>query len=205
MPAVYAGLSEDDRFMGKLLTAQNVMVNIQTNLTRLIQDYIQIKKKDQKRREKTRQNPGSNGGGSNNGQYHQKIRENAMTTTPQKQITKQSNSSVSGSAANKRKKQSLPRSKQPVAKKAKPNTPAKQNQRPAPINHQTPTAAVPPMMTSTPIVQGNLDFPQLVEKHFYFIFCRFLNPNNLLYMRNLQEQVKKHSVAKNSSDLSLFV
>ena len=48
MPAVYAGLSEDDRFMGKLLTAQNVMVNIQTNLTRLIQDYIQIKKKDQK-------------------------------------------------------------------------------------------------------------------------------------------------------------
>ena len=165
MPAVYAGLSEDDRFMGKLLTAQNVMVNIQTNLTRLIQDYIQIKKKDQKRREKTRQNPGGNGGGggggSNNGQYHQKIRENAMTTTPQKQITKQSNSSVSGSAANKRKKPSLPRSKQPVAKKAKPNTPAKQNQRPAPINHQTPTAAVPPMMTSTPIVQGNLDFPQL--------------------------------------------
>jgi len=157
MPAVYAGLSEDDRFMGKLLTAQNVMVNIQTNLTRLIQDYIQIKKKDQKRREKTRQNPGGNGGGgggSNNGQYHQKIRENAMTTTPQKQITKQSNSSVSGSAANKRKKPSLPRSKQPVAKKAKPNTPAKQNQRPAPINHQTPTAAVPPMMTSTPIVQG---------------------------------------------------
>ena len=153
MPAVYAGLSEDDRFMGKLLTAQNVMVNIQTNLTRLIQDYIQIKKKDQKRREKTRQNPGGNvGGASNNGQYHQKIRENAMTTTPQKQ----SNSSVSGSAANKRKKPSLPRSKQPVAKKAKPNTPAKQNQRPAPINHQTPTAAVPPMMTSTPIVQGNL-------------------------------------------------
>jgi len=73
MPAVYAGLSEDDRFMGKLLTAQNVMVNIQTNLTRLIQDYIQIKKKDQKRREKTRQNPGGNvGGASNNGRYHQK-------------------------------------------------------------------------------------------------------------------------------------
>ena len=168
MPAVYAGLSEDDRFMGKLLTAQNVMVNIQTNLTRLIQDYIQIKKKDQKRREKTRQNPGGNGGGggggSNNGQYHQKIRENAMTTTPQKQITKQSNSSVSRSAANKRKKQSLPRSKQPAAKKAKPNTPAKQNQRPAPINHQTPTAAVPPMMTSTPIVQGNLDFQPLGER-----------------------------------------
>ena len=164
MPAVYAGLSEDDRFMGKLLTAQNVMVNIQTNLTRLIQDYIQIKKKDQKRREKTRQNPGGNvGGASNNGQYHQKIRENAMATTPQKQITKQSNSSVSGSAANKRKKQSLPRSKQPVAKKAKHNTPAKQNQRPAPINHQTPTAAVPPMMTSTPIVQGNLDFQLFVE------------------------------------------
>lgn len=176
MPAVYAGLSEDDRFMGKLLTAQNVMVNIQTNLTRLIQDYIQIKKKDQKRREKTRQNPGGNsgGGGSNNGQYHQKVRENAMTTTPQKQITKQSNSSVSGSAANKRKKQSLPRSKQPAAKKAKPNTPAKQNQRPAPINHQTPTAAVPPMMTSTPIVQGNLDFPSMHGlKMFLYIFVYF--------------------------------
>merc|ERR1719464_1766636 len=57
MPAVYAGLSEDDRFMGKLLTAQNVMVNIQTNLTRLIQDYIQIKKKDQKRREKNPSKP----------------------------------------------------------------------------------------------------------------------------------------------------
>merc|ERR1711935_216508 len=63
IPSIYAGLSEDDRFIGKLLTAQNVMVNIQTNLARLIQDYIQIKKKDQKRREKTRQNPGGNGGG----------------------------------------------------------------------------------------------------------------------------------------------
>ena len=30
------------------------------------------------------------------------------------------------------------------------------------------------------------------------------NCSNLLDMRNLQEQVKKHSVAKNYSDLSLF-
>ena len=52
MPPIYTGLSEDDRFISKLLTAQNVMVNIQTELTRLIQDYIDIKKKDQKRREK---------------------------------------------------------------------------------------------------------------------------------------------------------
>ena len=30
MPPIYSGLSEDDRFISKLLTAQNVMVNIQT-------------------------------------------------------------------------------------------------------------------------------------------------------------------------------
>ena len=54
IPSIYAGLSEDDRFIGKLLTAQNTMVNIQTEFTRLIKDYIQIKKKDQKRREKNR-------------------------------------------------------------------------------------------------------------------------------------------------------
>merc|ERR1712018_273921 len=52
MPPTYSGLSEDDRFISKLLTAQNVMVNIQSELTRLIKDYIDIKKKDQKRREK---------------------------------------------------------------------------------------------------------------------------------------------------------
>ena len=52
MPPIYSGLSEDDRFISKLLTAQNVMVNIQTELTGLIQDYIIIKKKDQKRKEK---------------------------------------------------------------------------------------------------------------------------------------------------------
>ena len=36
-------------------------------------------------------------------------------------------------------------------------------------------------------------------------FCN-LNSNcsNLLYQRNLQEQVKKHSATKNCSDLSLF-
>merc|ERR1711884_401143 len=50
MPPIYSGLSEDDRFISKLLTAQNVMVNIQTELTGLIQDYIIIKKKDQKRK-----------------------------------------------------------------------------------------------------------------------------------------------------------
>ena len=54
IPSIYAGLSEDDRFIGKLLTAQNTMVNIQTEFTRLIKDYIQIKKKDQRRREKNR-------------------------------------------------------------------------------------------------------------------------------------------------------
>jgi len=52
IPPIYSGLSEDDRFISKLLTAQNVMVNIQTELTSLIQDYIIIKKKDQKRKEK---------------------------------------------------------------------------------------------------------------------------------------------------------
>ena len=31
-----------------------------------------------------------------------------------------------------------------------------------------------------------------------------INCSNLLGMRNLQEQVKKHSVTKNCSDLSLF-
>ena len=43
------------------------------------------------------------------------------------------------------------------------------------------------------------------------ISCKFLNPNiffpifsNLLYLRNLQERVKKHSVTKNCSDLSLL-
>ena len=54
IPSIYAGLSEDDRFIGKLLAAQNTMVNIQTEFTRLIQDYIVIKKKDQKRRGKNR-------------------------------------------------------------------------------------------------------------------------------------------------------
>lgn len=56
MPPIYSGLSEDDRFISKLLTAQNVMVNIQTELTGLIQDYIIIKKKDQKRKEKKSNN-----------------------------------------------------------------------------------------------------------------------------------------------------
>ena len=45
-------------------------------------------------------------------------------------------------------------------------------------------------------------FPEIV-------FSNFLNPNsffhpNSLDMRNLQEQLKKHSVTKNCSDLSLF-
>lgn len=53
MPSVYTGLSEDDMFISKLLAAQNVMVNIQTELTSLIKDYIVIKKKDQKRKTST--------------------------------------------------------------------------------------------------------------------------------------------------------
>merc|ERR1712107_679149 len=86
IPQIYSGLSEDDRFISKLLTAQNVMVNIQTELTKLIGDYIKIKKKDQKHREKTRQN----GAGSTNGHggNNKKIRENT-TATPKS--TKQSN------------------------------------------------------------------------------------------------------------------
>ena len=54
----------------------------------------------------------------------------------------------------------------------------------------------------------------LSSKLYLNLFCRFLNPNyffhlndncsNLLDMRNLQEEVKKHSVTKNCSDLSLF-
>lgn len=128
IPSIYAGLSEDDRFIGKLLTAQNTMVNIQTEFTRLIKDYIQIKKKDQKRREKNRST--SVGGATGQKSLQRK--------------TKPSNSSVS--AASKRKKHSLPQaSKQPSAKKAKTSTPAKQN-------HQTPIG--PPMMTSTPVTQG---------------------------------------------------
>ena len=54
MPSVYTGLSEDDMFISKLLAAQNVMVNIQTELTSLIKDYIVIKKKDQIDRRITR-------------------------------------------------------------------------------------------------------------------------------------------------------
>ena len=53
-----------------------------------------------------------------------------------------------------------------------------------------------------------------IEKKISDFSCMFLNPNsffqfdsncsNLLDLRNLQEQVKKHSVTKNCSDLSLF-
>jgi len=138
IPSIYAGLSEDDRFIGKLLTAQNTMVNIQTEFTRLIKDYIVIKKKDQKKREKYRGSSGS-GPAAVTGQMKSLKQK---TKAP----SLQSNSS-NVSVASKRKKHSLPQaSKQPSAKKAKTtNTPAKQN-------HQPPIA--PPMMTSTPITQG---------------------------------------------------
>ena len=57
-------------------------------------------------------------------------------------------------------------------------------------------------------------FVETVTKCFSNFSCMFLNPNNfchlnfncsnLLDVRNLQEQVKKHSVTKNCSDLLLF-
>jgi len=142
IPSIYAGLSEDDRFIGKLLTAQNTMVNIQTEFTRLIKDYIQIKKKDQKRREKNRTSTVSGSG------HQVSTMTGQMKSLQQQKTTKppSSGNSSNVSAASKRKKHSLPQgSKQPSAKKAKTNTPAKQN-------HQTPIA--PPMMTSTPVAQG---------------------------------------------------
>jgi hypothetical protein len=142
IPSIYAGLSEDDRFIGKLLTAQNTMVNIQTEFTRLIKDYIQIKKKDQKRREKNRTSTVSGSG------HQVSTMTGQMKTLQQQKTTKPpcSGNSSNVSASSKRKKHSLPQgSKQPSAKKAKTNTPAKQN-------HQTPIA--PPMMTSTPVAQG---------------------------------------------------
>ena len=52
MPPIYSGLSEDDRFISKLLAAQNFMVNIQSDLTTLIRDYMNIRKKEKKRKEK---------------------------------------------------------------------------------------------------------------------------------------------------------
>ena len=53
VPTIYSGLSEDDRFIGKLLAAQNFMMNIQTEVTKLIQDYMKIRQKDRKRKQKT--------------------------------------------------------------------------------------------------------------------------------------------------------
>ena len=55
MPAIYGGLSEDDRFIGKLLAAQNFMVNIQNEVTKLVQDYMRIRQKDRKLRIKNEQ------------------------------------------------------------------------------------------------------------------------------------------------------
>merc|ERR1711963_153945 len=52
VPTIYSGLSEDDRFIGKLLAAQNFMMNIQTEVTKLIQDYMKIRQKDRKRKQK---------------------------------------------------------------------------------------------------------------------------------------------------------
>jgi len=139
IPSIYAGLSEDDRFIGKLLTAQNTMVNIQTEFTRLIKDYIQIKKKDQKRREKNRSTTVVPPPAVQTGQM-KSLQQKTKPPPPS-----HSNSS-NVSAASKRKKHSLPQAnRQPAAKKARTSTPAKQN-------HQTPIA--PPMMTSTPVTQG---------------------------------------------------
>jgi len=147
IPSIYAGLSEDDRFIGKLLAAQNTMVNIQTEFTRLIQDYIVIKKKDQKRRGKNRSSFISGSGGGGISAAVPMIGQNFVKSQPK--VTKLPPSSANNSnvsAASKRKKHSLPQaSKQPSAKKAKTSTPSKPN-------HQTPIA--PPMMTSTPITQG---------------------------------------------------
>ena len=57
--------------------------------------------------------------------------------------------------------------------------------------------------TRTSFVTGQI---VVLERGRYLIHFSNLNSNccNLLYMRNLQEQVKKHSVIKNCSDLSLF-
>ena len=55
VPAIYGGLSEDDRFIGKLLAAQNFMVNIQNEVTKLVQDYMRIRQKDRKLRIKNEQ------------------------------------------------------------------------------------------------------------------------------------------------------
>ena len=55
MPAIYGGLSEDDRFIGKLLAAQNFMVNIQGEVTKLVQDYMRIRQKDRIIRNKNEQ------------------------------------------------------------------------------------------------------------------------------------------------------
>ena len=55
VPTIYSGLSEDDRFIGKLLAAQNFMVNIQNEVTKLVQDYMRIRQKDRKLRIKNEQ------------------------------------------------------------------------------------------------------------------------------------------------------
>ena len=102
MNPIYTGLSEDDRFIGKLLTAQNVMVNIQTELTGLIKDYIHIKKRDQKHKEKKRQT------------IHPQHPYAHYPPVPP----------TSTSTPTKRKKTSWPQNNhQPSAKKPKPNTP----------------------------------------------------------------------------------
>ena len=48
-----------------------------------------------------------------------------------------------------------------------------------------------------------LTFPACFKIPIFFSNLNY-NCSNLLDMRNLQEQVKKHSVAKNCSDLSQF-
>ena len=172
---IYTGLSEDDRFIGKLLTAQNVMVNIQTELTRLIKDYIQIKKKDQKRREKFRGEGG--------------VRNIGVGKTPLPPTPKQSNNKVlpdlaknrqSGQSA-KRKKQTMPQGKQPQAKKAKSvHTPA------TPVsNHHIQNAPHP--MTSTPLAQG-IQFIYVKGLLSHVTHQSHLNhPNHLIHLTYLNQ------------------
>ena len=61
------------------------------------------------------------------------------------------------------------------------------------------------MLPSIPIIINSsfLTFPACFKIPIIFSNLNY-NCSNLLDMRNLQEQVKKHSVTKNCSDLSLF-
>lgn len=81
MPSVYSGLSEDDMFISKLLAAQNSMVNIQSELTRLIKDYINIKSKDKKRKEK-KTNGSLSSASSNISNNNKRKKQNSRSTTP---------------------------------------------------------------------------------------------------------------------------